>query len=115
MKNIYFSNNWLFKKITEYLLFKNKDFGNLALKDDLPINKIDTVKVKHSSTRYAGAGNVPDFLGLDKRSSSTLGDKVGAKIIHRGIGVVVEQSPEKGTPLKSGETIILEYRPPSYD
>ncbi len=105
----------VFKKITEYLLFKNKDFGNLALKEDLPINKIDTVKVKHSSTRYSGAGNMPDFLGLDKRSSNKLGEKVGVKVIHRGIGVVVEQSPERGSPLKSGETVILEYRPPSYE
>ncbi len=105
----------VFKKITEYLLFKNKDFGNLSFKDDLPINKIDTVKVKHSSTRYGGSGVVPNFIGLDKRSSSALGERVKRKVIHRGIGVVVEQSPEKGTPLKSGETIILEYRPPSYD
>lgn len=105
----------VFKKITEYLLFKNKDFGNLSMKDDLPINKIDTVKVKHSSTRYAGAGLVPDFMGLDKRSSAKLGEKVNAKVIHRGIGVVVEQTPAKGSPLKSGESIILEYRPPSYE
>ncbi len=105
----------VFKKITEYLLFKNKDFGNLALKDDLPMNKIDTVKVKHSSTRFAGSGLVPDFMGLDKRSSAKLGERVNAKVIHRGIGVVVEQTPAKGSPLKSGESIILEYRPPSYD
>lgn len=105
----------VFKKITEYLLFKNKDFGDLSLKDDLPINKIDTVKVKHSSTRYTGVGSVPDFMGLDKRSSARLAEKVNAKVIHRGIGVVIEQTPEKGTPLKSATSIILEYRPPSYE
>jgi cell division protein FtsI (penicillin-binding protein 3) len=103
----------VFRKITEYLLFKNKDFSNLAYEDEENMNKIDTVKVKHSSTRVFSKDKVPNFLGLDKRSSSLLGQKLDISVIHRGIGVVFEQTPAQGTHLKSGQKIILNYRPPS--
>lgn len=103
----------IFRKITEYLLFKNKDFSNLALEDEESINKMDTVKIKHSSTRMVTKGRTPNFIGLDKRSSATLGKKTKLKIQHQGMGVVYEQIPEPGEELKEGSPVILKYRPPS--
>ncbi|MCF8058139.1 MAG: PASTA domain-containing protein [Bacteriovoracaceae bacterium] len=103
----------VFRKITEYLLFKNKDFSNLAYENDENINKIDTVKIKHSSTRVFSKDKVPNFIGLDKRSSSLLGEKLQINVLHKGIGVVYEQIPAQGTEFKSGQKIILKYHPPS--
>ncbi len=103
----------IFRKITEYLLFKNKDFSNLALEDEETINKMDTVKIKHSSTRVVTKGKVPNFIGLDKRSSATLGKKTKTKLIHQGMGVVFEQEPAPGEALKEDSAVVLKYRPPS--
>lgn len=103
----------VFRKITEYLLFKNKDFSNLALEDERTINKMDTVKIKHSSTRIISKDKVPNFLGLDKRSSSSLGKKLHIKVHHKGIGVVFKQVPEEGSSLENNQEVVLHYRPPS--
>jgi cell division protein FtsI (penicillin-binding protein 3) len=105
----------VFKKITKYLLYKNKDFGNLALGKNNHVNKMDTVRVKHSSTRITSPSSIPDFIGLDKRSSSRLCEKIGIKVIHRGIGVVHKQSISRGSSLKAHKTITLDYKPPTYD
>ncbi len=103
----------VFRKITEYLLFKNKDFSNLALEDDHNINKMDTVKVKHSSTRVVSRDHVPNFIGLDKRSSMNLAQKMKLKVIHKGIGVVSKQFPSEGSEYEEGQPITLHYNPPS--
>lgn len=103
----------VFRKITEYLLFKNKDFSNLAYEDEENLNKIDTVKVKHSSTRVISKDKVPNFVGLDKRSSMQIAKKMNIKVHHRGIGVVFKQVPEQGADLEESNAVTLHYRPPS--
>ena len=103
----------LFKKITEYYLFKNKDFSNLALSNKKSSHNFDTVKVKHSSTRILSLNMIPDFVGLDKKSSAEIGVKFGLKLRHRGIGVVASQKPAPGSSFEEGAVVVLEYKPPS--
>lgn len=105
----------VFKKIAQYILYKDRNLGNLAVKKKFNTkNSFDTVRIKHSSTRII-KGGVPNFQGLDKKSASRLAKKLGLKIIHNGIGVVSSQSPEVGVKVE-GETLVrLYYQPPSYE
>ncbi|MCR9203882.1 MAG: penicillin-binding transpeptidase domain-containing protein [Halobacteriovoraceae bacterium] len=103
----------VFRKITEYYLFKNKDFSNLAFEEGKDQNKFDTVNVKHSSTRIVSRTKVPNFIGLDKKSSGNIGGKLNLKIRHQGIGVVVDQFPAAGTVFENNTVVVLKYQPPS--
>lgn len=106
----------VFRKVTEFLLYKNKEFERLA--DNKEFNNsttFDSVKVTHSSKRIVGAGRVPNFIGLDKRSASELAESVGIDLSHVGVGVVKEQFPSAGEELSSNKVIKLKYQPPSYD
>ncbi len=105
----------VFKKITKYLLYKNKDFDNLSHSKGATSEKIDIVKVKHSSTRFTSSTTVPDFIGLDKRSSTKLCERIGLKVKHRGIGVVSRQSIVEGASVKNYKIITLDYKAPTYD
>lgn len=116
-KGRYYYGNYVagpvFKKITEYLLFKNKDFSNLAFEEEENKKKFDTVQLKSSSTRVLSKNQVPNFIGLDKRSSTNLANKLSIEIKHQGIGVVTSQVPEAGSPLTGDKIITLRYSPPS--
>jgi cell division protein FtsI (penicillin-binding protein 3) len=107
----------VFKKITEYLLYKNKDFGDMAKVGTG--RKIrggsDFVRVQHAATRLSSKGRVPNFIGLDKKSSERLAKKLGINLIHRGRGVVKVQSLEFASPLPKKDAIVLNYAPPKYD
>lgn len=107
----------VFKKITEYLLYKNKDFGDLAIANSSGSGRTtsDLVSVKHAATRLSSKGRVPNFIGLDKKSSERLAKKLGINLIHRGRGVVKEQSVEFASPLPKNNDIVLNYAPPKYD
>lgn len=106
----------VFKKITEYLLYKNKEFEKLAENSEYAnAESFDSVKVVHSSRRHMGEGRVPNFIGLDKRSSSELAEKVGIDLGHIGVGVVKEQIPAAGTELSKNGVVKLKYAPPSYE
>lgn len=101
----------IFKKVTQYILYKNKDFDRIA-EDDESAKKheaFDTVKTVSSSARII-QGAVPDFIGLDRRSVVSLSEKVGIDIVHRGIGVVSEQSPTPGSQVAGPVKLI--YSPP---
>lgn len=103
----------VFKKITEYYLFKNKDFSNLAIDEDKSMNKFDTVKIQHSSARIVSRSKIPNFIGLDKKSSGNIAGKLNLKVRHQGIGVVTEQLPAAGQDLNDETVVILKYSPPS--
>lgn len=101
----------VFKKVTQYILYKNKDFDRIA-EDDTAASKLeafDSVKTVNSSARMV-SGGVPDFIGLDRRSASTLAERVDLELVHRGIGVVSEQSPTPGAS-KNGPVKLI-YSPP---
>ena len=106
----------VFQKITQYILYKRKDFGSLAKGD----SKIKTESISHISSavsRYKniGRGKIPDFIGLDKRSATLLADKIGVGIAHMGMGVVYKQMPQSGVSVKDEIQVVLHYRPPHYD
>lgn len=105
----------VFKKITEYLLYKNKDFGDLAKVDHDNNNAVDIVHMRKSATRLSSGGGVPNFIGLDKKSSERLAKKIGIRLQHLGIGVVVKQSTPFGSQLSKGKAVLLHYEPPRYD
>lgn len=105
----------VFKKISQYLLYKNKDFSKIEIAKHDTVNNFDTVKIKHSSVRVKGKGKAPNFVGLDKVSSKKLAKKLGLKIISRGIGVVTSQFPEPGTEVAAKDEITLKFAPPSYE
>jgi len=105
----------IFKKVAKYLLYKNKEFNNL---EELTLDKgavIDSLKISDSATRIMGDNVVPNFIGLDKKSSAQLAEKLSLKLVHQGIGVVVSQSPNPKSEIGDLRTIKLIYSPPKYE
>lgn len=106
----------LFRKITQYILYKKKDFAKFAQYNEKS-NKtnLDEVKTKQASTNRSYAHNmVPSFLGLDKASAMALAEKRGIQLDMTGFGVVKEQSIEPGEPLVSGAELKLQFEVPTY-
>ena len=64
---------------------------------------------------FFGKGIMPNFLGLDKRTVDNLADRHDLDIEYKGMGVVEEQDPLWGTPIKKDTTITLYFRPPSHE
>lgn len=113
----------VFKNLAQYILYKNKDISKLAdteeVSDKIDLkqikNNIDMVQEKAAATRVLNPNIVPNLVGLDKISTTNVGNKLSLHLIHRGMGVVSSQSPAAGTPLTSDMVIRLEYSPPHYE
>lgn len=109
----------IFKNITEYLLYKNKDVTKLAdkesRKDEIEKITFDQVQVKDASTRIISEKTVPNFIGLDKISTIKLGTKLNLQLTHKGMGVVRSQEPAPGTEKTDDLVIKLDYSPPNYE
>ena len=99
----------VFKKIMEYLLFKNsKKYKEENVNLDRKIAKSSKPK------RKVKKGFVPNLLGLDRQSLEEYSQKLGIDIDIEGFGLVFEQFPKAGEVLKS-TTIEVKLSPPSYD
>lgn len=106
----------VFKKVAEYMLYKTKEFNQIAIRKPKIGSDIDKVKFKQSATRrYISNSIVPDFVGLDKKSSQRLAEKIKSKITSQGIGVVSAQTPKAGSALSKSTKINLQYTPPTYE
>ncbi len=114
----------VFKNLAQYMLYKNKEISKLADADvnaekELDLkkikNNIDMVQEKASATRVYDPNVVPNFIGLDKISTTNVAGKLNLQLIHKGMGVVSSQSPAPGTPVTSDLIIKLEYSPPNYE
>lgn len=105
----------VFKKVAQYMLYKSKDLEAIATSDVEIKNNVDSIQVKHSSARVLGSGVAPNFIGLDKRSSRALAEKLDIKTDSQGIGVVSEQRPAPGESLGSDTVLKLIFSPPSYE
>ncbi|MFZ8933448.1 MAG: penicillin-binding transpeptidase domain-containing protein [Bacteriovoracaceae bacterium] len=106
----------VFKKISEYILYKDKDLHKLSIRPDvIKKGNMDSVKIKESSTRYFSRGETPNFIGLDKVSSARLAHKMKIKIKEQGIGVVTGQNPLPKTKIGNDTVVNLIYSPPNYD
>lgn len=109
----------VFKNITEYLLYKNKDVTKLAekeiKKEEIEKVTFDQVQVTDASTRIISENTVPNFIGLDKISTIKLGTKLNLQLTHKGMGVVRNQEPAPGTEKTDDLVIKLDYSPPNYE
>lgn len=107
----------LFKNIAQFILFKNKEFGDLANNNEID-KKIhfDRLEIKQASIdRSFKKGFMPDFMGLDKKSANILARKADLDVHFIGFGVVKKQFPEKGVGISSSEQIKLYFSPPDYE
>src|SRR5690606_23851086 len=61
----------IFKKLTQYILYKKKDFAQFAIYDEKSNTKnLDEVRSQQAqSTKFFAPGYMPDFTGLDKASA----------------------------------------------
>ena len=73
------------------------------------------VQVKEASTRSLTPGIVPNMMGLDKITTTSIGNKLSLQMVHRGMGVVSSQYPAPGTPVSADVVVKLEYSPPTYE
>ncbi|MFT6068782.1 MAG: cell division protein FtsI (penicillin-binding protein 3) [Bacteriovoracaceae bacterium] len=106
----------IFRKIAEYMLYKTKEFDQMAIKKTKSNSEIDKVTFKQSSAkRFVSKALVPNFIGLDKKSSQKLASKMNIKVIPTGMGVVSSQVPEAGTAVNDSTEITLKFSPPEYE
>ncbi len=106
----------VFRKVAEYMLYKNKKFAKFAKYDESDDKGKSLKKIRVNRVqRWQGRGKLPNFIGLDKISAIELAEKLGLKVRHRGRGVVSKQLPVAGSPLKAGDVLKLIYSPPNYE
>lgn len=106
----------IFKKITQYILYKKKDFAQFARYDEKS-NKVNLDEVHNtqaSVTKSFGPGFMPDFVGLDKQSALQLAEDRNIKLQVNGFGVVRSQSVAAGTALSEAPSIRLTFEAPTY-
>lgn len=118
-KGTYYGNDVaapVFRKIAEYMLFKNKDIKNLpSTKLIAEKHKIDIVQKKEAGRLRFKNRVVPDFIGRDKKTIQDFAKSNEITINYKGMGIVETQSPAPGSVLKSGEQISLILKLPSYE
>ncbi len=57
-------------------------------------------------------GSIPDLTGLGVRDVLRKARRLGVKVVVKGSGLAVEQSPAPGTPLKNQRLLTVTFRPP---
>lgn len=111
----------VFKNLAEYMLYKNKDISRIAEHEDNDYDlkkvkaNIDMVQVKDAAARSLTPGVVPNMMGLDKITTTSIATKLNLQVVHKGMGVVSSQYPPAGTPVAEDTVVKLEYSPPTYE
>src|SRR5690606_23291874 len=106
----------IFRKLTQYILYKKKDFAKFAKYDENSNTKnLDVVRTQQAqSSRYFAPGYMPSFIGLDKSSAMKLAEERKLKLELFGFGVVTKQSIDPGTVISSGSSLRLQFEAPTY-
>ncbi len=104
----------IFKKIVEKVLFKNSEFETLAKNLDQVKEGTDELNVSQAAPQRVKEGQVPNLIGLDKKSVLRLAEKHKLKIRINGYGVVVDQSPKPFSPMQ-GHTVKVYLKSPHYE
>ena len=106
----------IFKKITQYILYKKKDFAQFAKYDEKSNTKnLDEIQVQQAqSTKIFPQGFMPDFTGLDKASAMQLAQERDIVLDIYGFGVVAGQSINPGTPVAGTTNLKLNFEAPTY-
>jgi len=106
----------VFKNVAKYILYKNKEYQNIARTDKLDnLEIIDQVKKKDSSIRIKSEDIVPNFIGLDKFSAKLIAEKLNITVLHQGMGIVKNQFPIEGQKINDTTIITLKYEAPEYE
>lgn len=106
----------IFRKISEYILFKNKDFKKLTNENLISSSySIDKINIKQSAKRTFKKGFVPNFIGMDKKSVEKIANSLSLDISIKGFGVVEEQYPLPNAQISKNTTIHLQFNPPVYE
>ena len=103
----------IFRKVSQYLLFKDKNYYKFALNKEARI-KDKVKKVQSSSIRYS-KGIVPDLAGLDRKTINIFAIKNKLDIEYKGFGIAVNQLPPAGISFGSDQKIIVELDTPSFE
>lgn len=106
----------VFRKITQFILYKKKGFAQFA-RYDAQSNKtnLDEVQSQQASlVRSYGPGIVPNFIGMDKASALELAREKNIVLKINGFGVVTKQSIPAGSPLSADSNLRLQFEAPSY-
>ncbi len=69
---------------------------------------LDSGRVVTLSPMVAGAGGVPDLRGMTLPQALRLSEEVGLRPVFEGMGTVVSQSLEPGTPYDPGDRITVQ-------
>lgn len=106
----------VFKKITQYILYKKKDFAQFAKYDEKSNTKnLDEVHTAQAqTTKFFAPGYMPDFSGLDKASAVELAQNRNITLELNGFGVVTKQSVAPGTVITGGSNLRLQFEAPTY-
>lgn len=105
----------IFKKIVKNVLYKNKEYTQLADAERTDSGNIDRLSSKYSSKRSIRKGYIPNFVGLDKTSALNILDSMGLKYSHSGFGIVFDQEPKAGSKADSSTVVRLKFKAPSYE
>jgi len=106
----------VFKKITQYILYKKKDFAQFAKYDETS-NKTNLDEVhsqQAAAIKYFAPGYMPNFFGLDKSSALQLAEERSIKLQVNGFGVVTKQSIPPGTVISDMANLRLQFEAPTY-
>ena len=102
----------IFKKITKNILYKRKEYKTIANSKDV---KKDYVNIKVSSKRHIRKGEVPNMIGLDKRSAKKILESLNVKYELKGFGIVHKQNIPEGTKISESTLVKLKFAPPKYE
>ena len=58
-------------------------------------------------------GSIPNLIGLGVRDVLKKAQQLGLRVVVKGSGIVVEQVPEPGTPLKKNRSLTVTFQPPA--
>lgn len=104
-----------FRKITEYLLYKENNYQKLAISGQKRNLANDQLHIIQSSSQVVEKGRVPYFIGMDKKLTDRLAEDYKISIRHHGFGFVVQQSVAAGSEIKNNMVIDLQYEWPNYE
>jgi cell division protein FtsI (penicillin-binding protein 3) len=106
----------IFKKITQYILYKKKDFAQFARYDEKSNTKnLDEVHIQQAqTTKIYAPGYMPNFLGLDKASAIQMAEQRNISVELYGYGVVTTQSITPGTVMSGPINLRLQFEAPTY-
>lgn len=106
----------IFKKITQFILYKKKDFAQFARYDEKS-NKtnLDEVQSQQASlVRTYAPGTMPNFIGMDKASALELAQERKIPLEINGFGVVTKQSIAAGSAIGTMSSLKLQFEAPTY-